>query len=53
MNGVDMPDRRTLNRLMADLRWGDSALYEVERGGERVVLTAQFRRNRPEPCEAE
>jgi uncharacterized iron-regulated protein len=53
MNGSDLPDRRTLNRMMAGLRWGDSAVYEVDRGGERVALTAQFRRTRSGPCEVE
>lgn len=51
MNGIELPDRRTANRLTAGLRWGDSAVYEVRRGEETVTLTAFFRREPPDPCE--
>jgi uncharacterized iron-regulated protein len=53
MNGTDLPDRAALNRMMSELRWGDSAEFAVDRGGETVTLTARFLRNRPEPCDAE
>jgi uncharacterized iron-regulated protein len=51
MNGVEIPDKESFNRHMADLRWGDSALFGVLRGEEHVILTAHFRRQRPEQNE--
>lgn len=51
MNGADLPDRESLNRRMADLRWGDAAVFEVLRGDETVRLSALFRRDRPRPRE--
>jgi len=51
MDGADLPDRESFNRRMAGLRWGDDAVFEVRRGEETVRLTAQFRRERPRPCE--
>jgi uncharacterized iron-regulated protein len=51
LDGHDVPDRGTINRLMAGLQWGDSAVFEVRRGDETVSLAAEFRRDRPEPCD--
>ena len=51
MDGADLPDREHLNRLMAGLRWGDDAVFEVKRGEETIRLTARFRRERPRSCE--
>jgi uncharacterized iron-regulated protein len=53
MNGADIPDKETLNRHMAGLRWGDTAVFQVQRGEETVSLTAHFRREPPEPCQAD
>jgi uncharacterized iron-regulated protein len=44
MDGTPLHDRETLNRLMADKRWADSAVYEVKRGNEHITVTAYFRR---------
>lgn len=51
MDGADLPDRESLNRRMAGLRWGDTAAFDVRRDGEPIRLTASFRRERPRPCE--
>jgi len=51
LDGADLPDRESLNRAMAGLRWGDSAVFEVRRDAETVRLTARFRRERPRTCE--
>jgi uncharacterized iron-regulated protein len=42
MDGEPVPDRETLNRLMAGKRWADIARFIVNRGNERVTLTARF-----------
>lgn len=45
MDGAPLPDRETLQRLMAEKRWGDRAAFTVERDGETVALTTWFRRS--------
>jgi S1-C subfamily serine protease len=50
LNGADLPDKESFNRLMAGLRWGDVALFDVRRGDETVRLTAELRRQAPQPC---
>jgi len=47
MDGVATPDRETLNRLVADKRWADSAEVIVRRGGEPRSLTVRFVRPTP------
>jgi len=47
MDGVATPDRETLNRLVADRRWADSAEIVVRRGGEQLTLTVRFVRPTP------
>lgn len=47
MDGIAVPDRETLNTLMASKRWGDEAEFVVERGGKQVALHALFRRRSP------
>jgi uncharacterized iron-regulated protein len=44
MDGTPIPDGETLNRLMSEKRWGDSAEFKVKRGTEELTLTAYFRR---------
>lgn len=44
MDGTAVPDRETLNRLVAARRWGDTATLVVERGGAPRTLTLLFRR---------
>ena len=44
LDGVPVPDKETLNRLIAAKRWGDVAVYVVRRGNETQTLTMQFRR---------
>jgi hypothetical protein len=51
MDGIELPDREAANRHLADLRWGDSARFKVKRGDEVLELTAEFRREPPEPCD--
>lgn len=45
MDGEPLPDRETLQRAMAEKRWGDRAAFTVERNGETVPVTAWFRRS--------
>jgi uncharacterized iron-regulated protein len=44
MDGTPLDQKETYNRLMSEKRWGDSARFEVLRGGEAKTLTAYFRR---------
>jgi uncharacterized iron-regulated protein len=48
MDGTPIDDKETFNRLMAGKRWGDAAVFKVERGQEVVTLTAHLRRSLPE-----
>lgn len=47
MDGTPLKDRETMNRLLAEKRWADSAAFTVARGGSAVTLTALFRRQPP------
>jgi hypothetical protein len=49
MDGVPIDDKETVNRLIAEKRWGDSATYTVLRDGRELALTAHFRRRRRPP----
>jgi uncharacterized iron-regulated protein len=44
MDGTAVEDRETLNRLVAEKKWGDSARLTLRRGGNPVNVTAYFRR---------
>lgn len=44
MDGVEVADRETFNRLMSQKRWGDSAEFQVKRGDATLTLVASFRR---------
>jgi len=44
MDGTPLKDKETLNRLLADKRWADSATFAVARGGQTVTVTPIFRR---------
>jgi uncharacterized iron-regulated protein len=44
MDGTPVPNKETLNRLVAARRWGDVAVFVVKRGAETQTLTMQFRR---------
>ncbi|HLN59853.1 MAG TPA: PDZ domain-containing protein [Thermoanaerobaculia bacterium] len=44
MDGTAVEDRETLNRLVAEKKWGDSARLALRRGGNAVNVTAYFRR---------
>jgi uncharacterized iron-regulated protein len=44
MNGNDLPDREALAKGMSEMRWGDKALFTVQRGEETVDLVFEFRR---------
>jgi len=44
LDGAPVPDKETLNRLLAAKRWGDVAVCVVRRGNETRTLTMQFRR---------
>jgi len=52
LDGVAIVDKETTNRLMAEKRWGDAAVYRVLRGGQEVTLQAHFRRTAPRPSGA-
>lgn len=47
MDGTPLSDKETLNRLMAEKRWGDAAEFQVRRGDETLTLVARFRRKLP------
>ena len=44
LDGKSVQGKGALNRQMAGLRWGDSALFQVRRGDELRDITVQFRR---------
>lgn len=50
MDGQALPDRRGLARRMAGKRWGDRAVFRVEREGQPVELTVLFRRAAAAPA---
>jgi len=47
MDGVPIDDKETVNRVVAEKHWGDTAVCKVVRGGEELTLTAYFRRQLP------
>jgi uncharacterized iron-regulated protein len=53
MDGVAIPDKATLARLMAGKRWGDAAAFTVRRGKDTVPMTVLLRRTIPEKAAAE
>lgn len=53
IDGVPIDEKETSRRLMAQKRWGDSAVCEVLREGKPLTLTAHFRRRPPRYCPAE
>ena len=52
IDGVPIDEKETSRRIMAQKRWGDSAVYEVLRDGKPLTLTAHFRRRPPEASAA-
>jgi uncharacterized iron-regulated protein len=44
LDGTPVPDKETLNRLMAAKRWGDAAVLRVRREGETKELRVALRR---------
>jgi uncharacterized iron-regulated protein len=44
MDGAPVPDKETLNRLVAGKSWGDESVFTVKRGTETVTLRVAFRR---------
>ncbi|HKI00642.1 MAG TPA: ChaN family lipoprotein [Thermoanaerobaculia bacterium] len=44
MDGTPVPDKETLNRLVAARSWGDESSFTVKRGSETVALRVAFRR---------
>ena len=44
LDGTAVPDKETLNRLVAAKRWGDEAALTVKRGGETKTLRLLLRR---------
>jgi hypothetical protein len=44
MDGIALPDKETLNRLMAAKRWGDEAAFTVKRGSETMAVSVALRR---------
>jgi len=41
---VAVPDKETLNRLVAGRNWGDESVFTVKRGTETATLRVTFRR---------
>jgi uncharacterized iron-regulated protein len=44
LDGMPVPDKETLNRLIASKRWGDEAVLTVKRGSETKELRVTLRR---------
>jgi aminopeptidase N len=44
LDGTAVPDRETLNRLVAAKRWGDAAKVQMKRAGQAIEKTLLFRR---------
>jgi len=44
IDGTPLKDRETLNRLLAEKRWADDAVFVVARGEGTTQITAVFRR---------
>lgn len=44
LDGAPVPDKETLNRLVAGKRWGDEVVLTVRRGGERKEIAIPLRR---------
>jgi uncharacterized iron-regulated protein len=44
MDGAPVPDKETLNRLVAAKSWGDESSFTVKRGAETLTLRVAFRR---------
>jgi S1-C subfamily serine protease len=44
LDGTPIADKEVLNRLLAGKRWGDTAVFTVQRGEETRMLTVSFRR---------
>ncbi len=54
MDGIPLPDAETMNRLMAEKRWGDEAVFVVRRqpkdgAAQEVTLKVDFRRRNTAP----
>ena len=45
MDGKPLPDRATLNQLLADKGWGDKATFVVQRAGAQQTVVVYFRRS--------
>jgi uncharacterized iron-regulated protein len=52
MDGTSLKEKGTMNRLMAEKRWSDTASFEVKRGEEKVTLVGKLARKRPETPKA-
>ena len=52
MDGTSLKEKGTLNRLMAQKRWSDTASFDVKRGEEKVTLVARLARKLPELAKA-
>ena len=52
MDGTSLREKGTMNRLMADKRWSDTATYVVRRGEEKLTLVAKLARKLPEAQKA-
>lgn len=47
LDGTPVPDKETLNRLMAAKSWGDAAVFRVRRGSGTAEVPVLFRRSAP------
>lgn len=45
MDGAPLPDREILYQALAAKRWGDTAVFTVDRGGKTQKLMVSFRRH--------
>jgi len=49
VDGIEVHDQATFAKILADKRWGDTAVVKVKRGDEEVTLEVAFRRELPQP----
>jgi aminopeptidase N len=50
LDGTPVPDKETLNRLMAGKGWGDAVVLAVRRGSETKQIRVALRRQAPGPA---
>lgn len=53
VDGRPIEEKETMQRLLAEKRWGDDVGFRVLRGGHETDLLVHLRREAPKPCGAD